>query len=159
MKMFMLTLEGNVRYWYEIFPAASICSLNNFHTIFFEKYKDDYPYLQLVQNCCDHFEIFIQYLVGYYEDDQFMDDKIIEAIHERPFNHEEVEEVGCYDTQEKFQLVISSMIENKENLHFNDLISHELVDEISQPLYISKEQEKKKPSFNEETKLTDDSLQ
>jgi len=84
-------------------------------------------------------------LVGYYEDDQFMDDEIIEAIHERPFNHEEDEEDGCYDTQENFQqVVISLMIENEANLHFNDLISHELFDDISQPLYISKEQEDKK---------------
>ena len=135
MNMFMLTLEGNARSWYENLPISSICSLKHFHTVFFEKYKEYYPYLLLVQNCCDHFESLIQYLVGYYEDCQFMDDDIIEAIHERPFNCEEVEEVGFYDTQENFQqVVISPMIENEANRHLNYLISHEHADEISQPL-------------------------
>lgn len=140
--MVMLTLEGKARPWYENLPVSSICSLNNFHIVFFEKYKEYYPSLLLVQNCCDHFESFIKYVVGYYEDDQFMDDEIIEAIHERPFNHEEVEEIGYYDTQGNFQqVVISPMIENEANMHFNDLISHELVDDVSQHIYISEEQE------------------
>ena len=51
------------------------------------------------------------------------------------------------------------MIENKANLHFNDSISHELIDDISQPLYISEEQENMQPNCNEEAKLIDDSLQ
>ena len=37
-----------------------------------------------------------------------MDDEIIEAIHERSFNHEGVEEAGFYDTQEKIQHVFIS---------------------------------------------------
>jgi len=37
MKMFMATLEGNIRSWYEGFPFASIYSLKYFHSIFFEE--------------------------------------------------------------------------------------------------------------------------
>lgn len=89
-----------------------------------------------------------------------MDDEIIEVIHERTLYREEVKEASCYDTQENFQqVVISPMIENEEKLHFNDLISHELFDDISQPLYISEEQENKKLSCNDETKVIDDSLE
>ena len=59
MKMFVASLEEKARSWYENLPAVSICFLKNFHTVFYDKYKEDYPSLLLVQNCCDHFENFI----------------------------------------------------------------------------------------------------
>lgn len=59
MNLFMDTLEGKSRSWYEQLPAASLCSLNHFHRIFFGNYKGSYPSLLLVQNCSDHFENFI----------------------------------------------------------------------------------------------------
>jgi hypothetical protein len=62
MKMFMVTLEGKARSWYEGFPPGCLYSLKYFHLIFFEKYKETYMSLSLVQNCCDHFENFIQNL-------------------------------------------------------------------------------------------------
>jgi hypothetical protein len=40
MKMFMATLEGKEKQWYENLWSASLYSLQYFHTIFFEKYKE-----------------------------------------------------------------------------------------------------------------------
>ena len=60
MKIFMTTLEGKARLWYEKLTAANLYSLKDFHTIFFENYKGSYPSLLLVQNCCHYFENFIQ---------------------------------------------------------------------------------------------------
>jgi hypothetical protein len=87
MKMFMASLEGKARTWYEKLPSASICSLKDFHTIFFANYRESYPLLLLVENCCEHFESFIQHLEDVYGDDVFMNDEIIEAMHENPFHH------------------------------------------------------------------------
>ena len=39
MKIFMATLEGEARSWYESLPLACIYFLNYFHTMFFERYK------------------------------------------------------------------------------------------------------------------------
>ena len=39
MKMFMATLEGDSRSWYEGLPSQSLFSLANIHTIFHEHYK------------------------------------------------------------------------------------------------------------------------
>jgi hypothetical protein len=77
MKMFVASLEEKARSWYENLPAASICSLKHFHTVFYDKYKEDYPSLLLVQDCCHNFESFIQYMEDYYDDDQFMDDEML----------------------------------------------------------------------------------
>ena len=138
MNMFMVSLEGNAQLWYESLPSNCLYSLRNFHIVFYERYKEHHPSLLLVKDCFTHVDNFIKDLESFYEDDQFMDDEIIKAIHERPLNHEEDEEIGCYDTQENFQKeLISPIIENETNLHFNDLLSHELVDDISQHFYIS----------------------
>lgn len=87
MKIFMLTLEGKARSWYENLRASSICSLKQFHATFHDKYKERYSSLLLIQDCCDNFESFIQYLKNYYEDDdnQFMDHEILEVLEEKPF--------------------------------------------------------------------------
>ena len=62
MKIFMETLEGKVRKWYECLNPGSLFSLKDFHIAFYEHYKEYFPYLSLVENCCDQFEDFIQYL-------------------------------------------------------------------------------------------------
>ena len=54
MKIFMVSLEGNARSWYEGFLAESLYSLRDFHTVFHEHFKDQYPSLLLVQDCCMH---------------------------------------------------------------------------------------------------------
>ena len=39
MKMFMETLEGKVREWYEVLNPGSLFSLKDFHKVFYENYK------------------------------------------------------------------------------------------------------------------------
>ena len=84
MKMFMASLEGNARTWYKWLPATSIFSLRYFHAVFFRHFKESCPLLLLVEDCCECFDGFILNLEQVYQDDQFMDDEIIEALHERP---------------------------------------------------------------------------
>ena len=60
MNIFMITLEEKARFWYESLPPACIYSLKDFHSIFFEKYRETYPSLLLIEDYCDHFENFIQ---------------------------------------------------------------------------------------------------
>ena len=81
----MATLEGEAQSWYENFPASCIYCLKDFHALFIERYKDSYPSLNLVHDCCKHASTFIESLEKYYEDDNFMDDEIMEALYENPF--------------------------------------------------------------------------
>ena len=60
MKLFMFSLEGYARSWYEGFPARSLSSLKVFHTIFHEHFKRYYPSLLLLQDCCTHDRVFIE---------------------------------------------------------------------------------------------------
>jgi len=100
----MATLEGEARSWYEIFLLASIYCLKDFHTMFFERYKESCPSLNLVQNCCRHAYSFIENLEKFYEDDDFMDDKIMEALYENPFQQHKESLVDTYqDAQENLQ--------------------------------------------------------
>jgi len=92
MKMFMASLEDDARFWYEQLPAASISSLRDFHTVFFQHFKESYPLLLLVEDCCECFDNFIQLLERIYGDDQFMNEEIIEVLHENPFQHHTMQE-------------------------------------------------------------------
>ena len=75
MKMFTATLEGDGRSW---LPLESMFSLTDFHTVFHEHYKNQYPSLLLVQDCCMHAKGFIEYLENLYNDDELMDEEILE---------------------------------------------------------------------------------
>ena len=85
MKMFMVSLEGDARSWYEGLPSEILYSLTNFHTVFHEHFKDQYPSLLLVQNFCMHVNKFIEDLENMYGDDEFMDEEILEILHENSF--------------------------------------------------------------------------
>jgi len=85
MKIFLATLEGEAQSWYENFPTACIYCLKDFHAMFIERYKESYPSLNLVQDCCKHAYGFIESLEKYYEDDNFMDEEIMEVLYENPF--------------------------------------------------------------------------
>ena len=101
MKIFMATLEGEARYWYESLPPACIYCLKDFHTTFFERYKESYLSLTLVQDCCSHVHSFIENIEKVYEDDEFMDDEIMEALYENPFQqHKKSLEDTHQDAQE-----------------------------------------------------------
>lgn len=62
MNMFMASLEGKSRSWYEKLSPGSLYSLKDFHSAFFERYKVSYPYLLLVEYCCKYVERFIQHM-------------------------------------------------------------------------------------------------
>ena len=72
--------------------------------MFFERYKESYPSLTLVQNYCSHVHSFIENLENVYEDDDFMDDEIMEALYENPFQqHKEKLKYTHQDDQETLQ--------------------------------------------------------
>ena len=73
MKMFMASLEGKARSWYEKLSPGSLYSLKDFHSVFFEIYKVSYPYLLLVEDCCKYVESFIWHMENLYGDEEFMD--------------------------------------------------------------------------------------
>ena len=50
MKMFMATLEGKARSWYESLPNGSLYSLADFHVSFYEMYEECHPSLLLVKD-------------------------------------------------------------------------------------------------------------
>ena len=131
MKMFMISLEGNARSWYEGFPAGSLYSLRDFHTIFHEHFKDRYPSLLLVQDCCIHAKGFIEYLEHMYSDDELVDEELLEILHENPFQEKETQ-ISCLHIQEKSQqLIISSSTERdmSQNSDSSSYISFLEVDE------------------------------
>ena len=104
MRMFMATLEDEARSWYESLPSDPIYCLKDFHTMFFEKYKESYPSLILVQNCCSHVHSFIENLENFYGDNELMDGEIMEALYENPFQqHEENLEDSHQHAQETLQ--------------------------------------------------------
>ena len=114
MKIFLATLEGKAQSWYEIFPPSCIYCLEDFHAMFIERYKDSYPSLNLFQDCCKHAYSFIESLEKFYEDDNFMDEEVMEALYENPFQqHTEILEDICQDQQaEDFHMVENDEREN-----------------------------------------------
>ena len=82
MKMYMVSLEGDARSWYEGFPSGSLYSLKDFHVVFHEHFKYQYPSLLLVHDCCMHDKGFIKQLKNMYGEEEFKDDEILEILHE-----------------------------------------------------------------------------
>ena len=52
----------------------------------------------LVKDCCKHSVSFIQYLEGCYDDDEFMDEEILQALQNNTFQHLE-ERITSHDMQ------------------------------------------------------------
>ena len=85
MKMFMVSLEGNARSWYEGLPAEILYSLEDFHSVFHEHFKDQYPSLLLVPNCCTHDKGFLESLKDIYGVEDLLYEEILEILHEYSF--------------------------------------------------------------------------
>ena len=86
-------------------------SLTDFHTVLHEHYKNQYPSLLLVQDCCTHVKGFIEDLENLYSDDELVDEKILELLYENPFQKKEIQ-TSCIHIQENSQqLIISSSTE------------------------------------------------
>ena len=88
-RMFMTTLEGKAWSWYKSLENCSLYSLADFHDVFYDMYKECHPSLLLVKDWCKHSTSFIQYLEDCYDDDEFMDEEILEALHNNTFQHQE----------------------------------------------------------------------
>jgi len=102
MRMFMATLEGKAWSWYKSLENGSLYSLADFHDVFCEMYKEGYPSLLLLKDCCRHSLSLIQYLEDCYDDDEFMDEEILEALHNNAFQHQG-ESITSHETQHEEQ--------------------------------------------------------
>ena len=128
MKIFLATLEGEAQSWYESLPHACIYCLKDFHAMFIERYQASYPSLNLVHDCCKHASTFIESLEKFYEDDNFMDVEIMEALYENPFQQHEENLVDSHeDAQEILQLDqdLSTMGTDKREELVSDLPTEE----------------------------------
>ena len=76
MKMFMDTLEGKARSWYEGLKPGSLFSLKYFHTTFFEFNGNSHHSLLLFKYFCESCEDFIQYLEEGFGYKECLDDEI-----------------------------------------------------------------------------------
>ena len=81
-KMFMATLEGKARNWYEWLEPGILFSLKYFHKVFYKHYIGYFPSLSLAKNCCDQSEDCIQHLVNIDEDlGNWHPEDLLEEIH------------------------------------------------------------------------------
>jgi hypothetical protein len=82
MKMFMATLEGRERLWYEGLKPGSLYSLKYFHITFFKHYGKSNSSSLVFEDCCEFCEHFIKYLENVFGNEECMNDEIIEALSE-----------------------------------------------------------------------------
>lgn len=104
----LATLEVKAREWYEALKLASLFSLKDFHKVFYVHYKEDFPSLSLVENCCDQAEDIIHNLKNI--DEHFGNwhpGDLLEEVHK--FHSQ----FKCHDNQE-------------------DLIKHQIDQEMNQ---------------------------
>jgi len=59
MNMFMYSLEGDAREWYQSLPHSSISSLKQFHTVFHDHCRRYFPAECLFEHCCEEFASYI----------------------------------------------------------------------------------------------------
>jgi hypothetical protein len=84
MKMFMDTLEGKTRLWYEGLKPDNLYFLKDFHITLFKHYGESNPSFLGFEYCCEFCEHFIKYLENVFGDEECMNDEIIEALYEYP---------------------------------------------------------------------------
>ena len=54
----------------------------------------------MIEDCCDHFNNFIQELESAYGDEEFMDDELLYALNENPFHrHEKIMDSTLDDSE------------------------------------------------------------
>jgi hypothetical protein len=82
MKMFMATLEGKTRLWYEGLKPDNLYSLKDFHITFFKHYGESNPSFLVFEDCCEFCEHFIKYLENVFGNEGCMNDEIIESLYE-----------------------------------------------------------------------------
>lgn len=91
----MATLEDKARVWFEGLQLGSLCSLKQFHRIFFGHYGKSHPSLPLFKGCSNFCKGLIQYLESIYDDVEYMDDEeMLEELYESS------SQASCHDDQE-----------------------------------------------------------
>ena len=73
-------------------------SFKYFHTVFHEHFKYQYPSLLIVQYCCMHDKGFIEQLKNMYGEEDFMDDELLEILHE--YSYKKEIQTNFHDIQE-----------------------------------------------------------
>ena len=129
MKMFMVTLEEEARFWYEGLPPTSICSLRDFFSSFCKKYNRGRPSKELIENLCGYIEDIMLYLGVEVDDRALVKDEIKEAplkydcqsrcsseeLVSKPWLQEEhVQEVVFLDTSEEQGYIEDQLVEEHE---------------------------------------------
>ena len=145
MRMFMTTLEGKAWSWYKSLENGSLYSLAYFHDVFYDMYKEFHPSLLLVKDCCKHSTSFIQYLEDCYDDDEFMDEEILEALHNNTFQQLE-ERITSHDMQHRNQ---------QEYTYENHITSSEIDVELQQTCQSSNHNEDENNCKHQEEVLED----
>lgn len=112
MKMFMITLEERAWFWYD-------------------KYREAYPSLFLIEDCCDHFENCIQEMESSYGDEEFMDDELLDALNENPHHHDKIMDSTLDDNK----------LEQNSSKDDNDLPSYEVDSNLQQSFQSSSDQD------------------
>ena len=131
MKISMVSLEGNAWSWYERFPSGSLYSIEDLHKIFHEHFKDQYPSLLLVEDCCMHVKGFIGDLENMYIDDELVDEENLEILYDNPFQRKEIQTSFLHIQENSQWLIISSSTERymSQNSDSTNYISFPEVDD------------------------------
>jgi len=92
----MASMEEIVRKWYESLPFASLYSLKDFHSVFFQHYQNCKFSLSIMDSCCEISKNFIKFLENSYGDEECMEEDILESL---------------YDFSSRQELTVSSLDE------------------------------------------------
>ena len=71
MKLFMATLEGKARLWYEGLKLGNLYSLKDFHINFFKRYGESNSSSLVFEDCCQFCEHFIKYLENVFGNEEW----------------------------------------------------------------------------------------
>ena len=69
MKIFMVTLKGKAREWYEALKPASLFSLKDFHKVFYKHYKVYFPSLSLAEDIIHYLKNIDEYFGNWFPKD------------------------------------------------------------------------------------------
>lgn len=72
MKMFVFSLEGDAREWYQSLVPSSISSLKEFHRVFHHRCERYYAREILLEGCCEEFHSDIQSLYSSSSEDEIL---------------------------------------------------------------------------------------
>jgi hypothetical protein len=88
MKMFMYSLEGDAREWYQSLPPSSISSLYGFHTTFHHHCKRYFSVDLLFEHCCEEFGSYIQQSIINSSNSENERDIFVEEVEEDSITYE-----------------------------------------------------------------------